>query len=319
MRTFLLLLGLVGLTPNLLAAPPDRATFIAETARQTTWTEAELTKLLDQAKVKQSILRAMRRPGEAKPWPEYRELFVTPSRVQGGQEFLRLHAAALREAARAYGVPREIITAIIGIETEYGKVTGNYRVLDALVTLGFHYPPRGEFFQQELAAFLQMVKEQGFDPLNAKGSYAGAMGIGQFIPSSYRKYAVDFDQDGQKSPWQTVDVIGSVGFYLQSHGWQAGQPILHPATASEDITEEVLEGLPKEPTESPAYFARLGIEPTQSLKKDTPVYLIHLEGEKTRQYWLGQRNFYVITRYNRSWKYAMAVVELARAIAQKKG
>jgi len=291
----------------------DQNTFITQMTQQG-WERTALVQLLGQAEVKNSIVKAMSRPGEAKPWPQYRQLFINQARIQNGVQFWQMHAAALRNAEQQYGVPAEIIVAIIGIETSYGKITGTFRVLDALFTLSFYYPPRAAFFQKELAEFLYLTEEQNLNPLAAKGSYAGAMGIGQFMPSSYRKYAVDFDHNGQANLWQVVDSIGSVAHYLQGHGWQPGQAIVISARAAAPLSDQILASLPDEPIQAVRDFAAYGIRPQQAISENLPVYLIHLEGDTAPLYWLGLKNFYVITRYNRSWKYAMAVYELAQAI-----
>ena len=220
----------------------------------------------------------------------------------------------LDKAEKAYGVPREIITAIIGVETRYGRNTGRYKVIDSLVTLAFHYPKRAGFFRSELEQFLLLTREQGLDPLEVTGSYAGAMGISQFISSSYRNYAVDFDIDGKTDIWNNPsDAIGSVANYFKMHGWKPGKQIAFRARAEGDQYLQELDGdlLPDKKVRD---LAEYGIYPVTPVNPDTMVKLLRFETREGDELWLGLQNFYVITRYNHSPLYAMAVFQLAMEI-----
>jgi len=276
-----------------------------------------LRALLAQAKVKHSILKAMDSPGEAKPWYEYREIFVTPTRIQGGVAFMQRHLPWLQNAEKAYGVPAEIITAIIGVETIYGKNTGSFRVLDALYTLAFFYPKRADFFRDELENFLLMTQQENMNPLTPTGSYAGAMGLGQFMPSSFLRHAVDFDGDGKRTLWEVVDSIGSVAHYLQQYGWQRGQPIVLATQVQADKAASLL-ALELKPQYSLAQLQQWGLRFAGHLPGKTPGSLLMLETELGEAYWLALDNFYVITRYNHSRRYAMAVTQLAAAIRHQR-
>ena len=207
-------------TTPLTAETGNVKSFIKEMVDEYQFDKHYLTQLFNQTKIRNSILKAIARPSEQKPWYQYRRIFITDKRIQGGVDFWHQYAEPLKKAQEHYGVPTEIIIAIIGVETIYGSYTGNYKVLDALTTLSFHYPQRADFFREELKAFLLLTREEHLDPLKLKGSYAGAIGIGQFMPSSYRTYAVDFNHDGQRNLWSDVtDVIGSVAHYLEQHDW----------------------------------------------------------------------------------------------------
>jgi membrane-bound lytic murein transglycosylase B len=267
---------------------------------------------------KESILEAIARPAEkTKPWHEYREIFVTESRTQQGLDFYRRHAETLQRAERQFGVPAEIITAIIGVETAYGRNKGSYRVIDALSTLAFDYEPRSKFFTGELREYLLMTREQGLPVNELKGSYAGAMGFGQFIPSSYRAYAVDFDDDGVADIINNpVDAIGSVANYFKSHRWRPGLPVTARARVVEGFRREWMnDGL--KPTRSLAVLATGGIYPSVQMAPDTLATAIAFELEDGEEYWLGWHNFYVITRYNHSAMYAMSVYQLSEAIGER--
>lgn len=275
-----------------------------------------LARTFAQARLKQNILKTMSRPGEAKPYYGYLGIFLTSRRIAQGAEFYREQRALLMRAEREYGVDAAVIAAIIGVETGYGRNSGSFRVLDALATLAFHYPKRAAFFSKELEQFLVLCREQGWVPTEPKGSYAGAMGIGQFIPSSYRKWAVDFDRDGHINLWQMADAIGSVAHYLQDHGWRRGGPVvtaLAVAPQGEQRDELLAEG--GKPTRAWRELQAMGAQLSTPLAATAQVALISLKGpDEQALYWLGFNNFYVITRYNRSWRYAMAVHGLATAI-----
>jgi membrane-bound lytic murein transglycosylase B len=277
---------------------------------------AELEAVFAAAERQESILEAIARPAEkTKPWHEYRKIFVTDKRENQGVAFYREHDAVLQRAARDFGVPPEMIVAIIGVETYYGRITGSYRVIDALSTLAFDYPKRSAFFTRELKNFLLLSREQGFDPTSLKGSYAGAMGYGQFMPSSYRSYAVDFDDDGVIDIWNNpVDAIGSVANYFREHGWRPGEPVVAAATVhGSPGTDLFNNGL--KPQLTVAEFAAAGIRPDVAFPGDALATAMAFEGEAGPEHWLGLHNFYVITRYNHSAMYAMSVYQLSQRIA----
>ena len=295
----------------------DMTQFIQNLQQQYALNPIYSQQVLGQAKVKKSILRAMSRQGESKPWHKYRKIFITKSRINGGVKFWKKYANTLAKAEQIYGIPAEIIVAIIGVETAYGNITGKYRVVDALYTLAFHYPKRADFFKKELGEFLLLAREENLPPLAINGSYAGAMGMGQFMPSSYRKYAVDFNNDGTKRLWQTIDTIGSVANYFKQHGWIQGQAVIHPITPSLDEIK-MLEALDNKPEKTLYQLQQLGINIPSTLPKHYRASLISLKQLKTTDHYLGFDNFYVITRYNHSHRYAMAVYQLAMAIKAKK-
>ncbi|MGD9603605.1 MAG: lytic murein transglycosylase B [Gammaproteobacteria bacterium] len=298
------------------AAPLDAAAidgFVTEMQQAHAFDPEALRRLFGRAHRLDSVLAAISRPAEYKPWHQYRPIFITESRISGGVEFWRRHAGALVDAARRSGVPEAIIVAIIGVETAYGKNAGSYPVLDALGTLAFHYPPRAPFFRSELSNFLLLAREEGVDPATLKGSYAGAMGIPQFMPSSFRAYAVDFDGNGRRDIWQTpADAIGSVANYLQRHGWENARPVAFRAIVPDGRAVPVSKSVELERTLT--QFAAAGIRPDGAAPGDAMAALLAYEGPRANEYWLGLKNFYVITRYNRSPKYALAVHQLAEEI-----
>jgi membrane-bound lytic murein transglycosylase B len=272
-----------------------------------------LTARMHRARFRGDILAAMSRPAEAKPWHRYRPIFVTDARARAGVGFWREHEALLTRAEREYGVPAEIIVAIIGVETRYGSYTGRHRVLDALTTLAFGYPRRAEFFRGQLEDFLLLEREEPVVGEEVTGSYAGAMGLPQFIPSSYRKYAVDFDGDGQRDLWGSkADVIGSVANYFRAHGWRRGEPVAVPARSGDADLQPLLDA-GMQPSLTARDLAAHGIQ-VSGLPADARVSLVRLELARGEEYWVGLNNFYVITRYNRSNLYAMAVYQLSRDI-----
>lgn len=269
---------------------------------------------LQQAERLESVLSAISRPAEkTKTWAEYRKIFLTKKRINQGKQFLKDNAALLEKAEQEFGVPKEIISAIIGVETFYGKRQGNYRVLDSLSTLAFDYPKR-PLFWRELKHFFVMSQEQQVDPSDVKGSYAGAMGYGQFIPSSYRRYAVDYDEDGLKDLWHNkADAIGSVANYFKRHGWKKGQAVTQRVHVKGNKYQEVVNDRLK-PKWNVGELKALGVIPTQEIPDDASATLVKLIGEKGAEFWLGNHNYYVITRYNHSRLYAMAVYQLSQAI-----
>ncbi len=281
----------------------------------------QLERQFAQVEYKQSIIDAMERPAEkVKEWGEYRKIFITERRISEGVDFWRSHAAVLARAEQQYGVNPALIVAIIGVETHYGRITGSYRVIDALSTLAFDYPKRSEFFTRELEQFLILTREQQRDPLTLTGSYAGAMGYGQFMPSSYRQYAVDFDGDGIVDIWENPDdAIGSVANYMLRHGWQPGQSVAVRARTSGAYNAALVNKL-LVPELTLAELRVQGFAPVmQGLPADTRAIPLKLVGDYGVEFWLGLPNFYAITRYNHSYRYAMAVTQLSEAIADRLG
>lgn len=280
-----------------------------------------LLQVFAQAQRKDSILEAIARPAEkTKPWYAYREIFLDQKREQQGVEFYNRHRATLARAEQEFGVPAEIIVAIIGVETYYGRVTGSYRVIDALSTLAFDYPPRSPFFTSELKHYLILARDQDMDPTALKGSYAGAMGYGQFMPSSYRGYAVDFDQDGKIDIWNNpVDAIGSVANYFKQHGWRTGEAVVAAADASANTPDAIFVKAKADlkPQRTVAQFAADGVVARQKLDPQAMATAMKFELEDGYEYWLGLHNFYVITQYNHSAMYAMSVYQLSQRIAAR--
>lgn len=293
---------------------PGASAFVQEISQRYGYPQEQLEEVFARAEVLPSVLEAISRPAEAKPWYEYRRIFLTPERVEGGVAFWRDQATALERASVRYGVPPEVIVAIIGVETRYGRNTGSFRVLEALATLAFGYPRRADFFRKELESFLVLTREEGIPPLDPKGSYAGAMGIPQFMPSSYRRYAVDLDADGRRDLWQNpTDAIGSVANYLRAHGWDRGAPVAVPATVTAPEAIQLLKAGLK-PSLTPARLAAEGVRVNGELAPEELTALIQLETQEGYEYWLGLQNFYAITRYNHSPLYAMAVYLLSQQI-----
>ncbi len=294
--------------------PEARAAFLAELQARHGIAAEEAAPLLDQARYQQSIIDAITRPAEAKPWKDYRPIFLTADRIAKGQAFLATHREALREIEANTGVAAPIIVAILGVETGYGANTGRYKVLDALYTLGFFYPKRAEFFRGELVQSFALAREEKLDLAAITGSYAGAMGWGQFIPSSYRAYAVDGDGDGVRDLWNSLpDVLASVANYFAVHKWQAGEPVAVRAVRAEDAQDFTPDSMEAKYT-LPELAAR-GYRPAEAIGHAVPSTLLRLEGTNGPEYWITFNNFYVISRYNRSPLYSMAVFQLAQAIA----
>ena len=307
-------------TPPLAAQRPllDRhqvQAFIDDMVAHHGFDRARLAALLSRARELPDIVTVMSRPYEAKPWYQYRPLFVNSARAEEGLAFWNANAGALARAHRVYGVPPQIIVAIIGVETRYGTQMGRYSVLDALTTLAFDYPPRARFFQTQLEDFLLLARAQNIDPLTVKGSYAGAMGQPQFLPSSFRRYAVDFDGDGRCDLWNdSTDAIGSVANYFKAHGWKTGQPVTSRARLVGHAYLPLLLDPALEPKLTLVQLKRDGVIPNRTLANDLHGALIALEGRYGMEYWVGLHNFYVITRYNHSALYAMAVYQLSQKI-----
>ncbi len=295
----------------------DVRQFIAEMVDKHGFVRKELRTLFSKARFQPAIIKAITPPIEprAKSWQAYRALFLTRERIQAGVEFRERQSEALARAAELYGVPEEIIVAIIGVETVYGRNTGSYRVIDALTTLAFDYRPRAEFFRGELENYLLYARDAGIDTLGLKGSYAGAIGIPQFMPGSYRRYAVDLDGDGKQDlSGSFADAIGSVANFLKSHGWETNQPVAFAAQVQGGNYRKLVDAGIK-PTYRYGDLAQFGVNAAGETRADAPCALIELEtpGE-ANEYLVGLTNFYVITRYNRSSMYAAAVLELAQAV-----
>ncbi|CAK0776302.1 Membrane-bound lytic murein transglycosylase B [Gammaproteobacteria bacterium] len=288
--------------------------FIVSMSKEHGFLISDLRTVFDQVSFRLEIIEAMSRPAEAKPWFEYREIFVTPDRIEEGVQFWKKNQAALVAAEAKYGVDPAILVAILGVETRYGSKTGTYRVIDALATLAFQYPKRASFFREQLEEYLLLARTEKIDPLSPKGSYAGAMGLPQFIPTSFRDFAVDLDGDGHRDIWNNPwDAVGSVGNYLLKHGWQSGAPI----AVAVDIGEVNPAPLLEAGTKPELHWNRLrslGFQTEVAVVGNPEVALLRLEGEDFPEYWLGFQNFYSITRYNHSSLYAMAVYQLAQEI-----
>jgi len=305
--------------PPAFATLPEVRAFIVDMHEQYGFDIAQLNADFSKIRSNETVLRAIRPaavPELQRSWQRYRERFVNARRIGHGLSFWEHNAAALARAQTVYGVAPEIVVAIIGVETEYGRNMGKFSVLEALATLAFNYPPRAPFFRAELEHYLLLARENRFPALALKGSYAGAIGIPQFMPSSLRNYAVDFDGDERIDlSRSTSDAIGSVARYLQLHGWQAGAPVAVPAFVAGDPTALITAGI--KPALSVAEFAQagVGVGGDATALGERPGALIDLVSpDQPTEYWVGFANFYAITRYNRSSFYAMAVFQLAEAL-----
>lgn len=299
---------------------PNAQQFIDKMVNKHGFDRQQLQEILSQAKRLDSVLRLMDNQApttSVKPpsgpngaWLRYRKKFITPDNVQNGVVFWNQYEDALNRAWQVYGVPPEIIVGIIGVETRWGRVMGKTRILDALATLSFNYPRRAEYFSGELETFLLMARDEQDDPLNLKGSFAGAMGYGQFMPSSYKQYAVDFSGDGHINLWDPVDAIGSVANYFKAHGWVKGDQVAVMANGQAP-------GLPNgfKTRYSISQLAAAGLTPQQPLGNHQQASLLRLDVGTGYQYWYGLPNFYTITRYNHSTHYVMAVWQLGQAVA----
>lgn len=299
---------------------PQATALISEMTQDYGFADEQLNAVFADAVRKQAILDAISRPAEkTRQWKDYRPIFVTDARISKGVSFWQEHAETLARAENEYGVPAQIIVAIIGVETSYGGNTGSWRVIDALSTLCFDYPPRATFFCQQLKEYLLLARQEQVDPLTVTGSYAGAMGLPQFMPSSFRAYAVDFDNDGHIDIWTNpTDAIGSVANYFKQHGWTEGGEVVSRATVQGDKVDQGLtEGI--EPQLTMGQLRELGWSSSSALPDDLKVTAFRFDGAEGEEYWLGLPNFYTITRYNRSPMYAMAVYQLSQALLQAKG
>ncbi|MDG2376977.1 MAG: lytic murein transglycosylase B [Woeseiaceae bacterium] len=294
----------------------DVKSFVDRMAEEHAYDRDKLLQVIGAAESKESILEAISRPAERTlNWAEYRNIFLTDERISAGTGFWKEHETDLKRISEESGVSIEILVGIIGVETYYGRITGNYRVLDALTTLAFDYPPRSKFFTRELEHFLLLVREEGMDATDATGSYAGAMGRPQFMPSSYRAYAVDSTNDGKRDIWTNwVDVIGSVANYFVRHGWTKDKQVVASATLGSQWQGETPDNT-LNPQETVTSLSHQGVIFSTELAGDEKSHLLTLEGEDSKEYWVGFPNFFVITRYNRSVMYALAVYQLGQEIA----
>jgi membrane-bound lytic murein transglycosylase B len=299
----------------------DVKRFIDELVDDHGFDRAYLNRLFSKAERLDNVLESIAKPAEKTlNWKQYRPIFVTEKRTSRGRDFIAEHRATLERAEKEYGVPLEIIAAIIGVETYYGRITGSYTVFDSLTTLGFDYPPRSKFFKSELKQFLLLSNEEHIDVEDMTGSYAGAMGMPQFISSSYRRYAVDFDGDGKRDLWNSIpDVIGSVANYFSEHGWKRGQGVVYPVKVTD--TSIVREKNALKPYDTVASFMKKGVvlsgmDGSEKIASDDEATLLKLYGNQGDEYWLGLKNFYVITRYNHSDMYALAVYQLSQKLKE---
>lgn len=297
-------------------ARKDVQAFIAQMVKKHGFKQAELVSLFSAVKIRPQVIRHVAKPLEKEPWHTYQMLFVNEWRIQHGVAYWNKHAAVLKKAEQEFGVPSGIIVATIGIETKYGQKIGDYRVIDSLTNLAFSDSPRAPFFRKELEEFLILTKEQQLDPLKIRGSYAGAIGQPQFMPSSYRHYAINFSKSGKTDLMHDeVDIIGSIANYYQKHGWNRNQPVVIQAVTVGDGYAYLTRNSPGSKAMSIAELNKYGLVPkTKVPKEDTKVKVIELQSRYNKEYWLGFHNFDVIKRYNSSDAYAMAVFQLSNYI-----
>ena len=295
----------------------DVQEFIDEMVEKHGFNRADLMVQFAKAERLDWVLEAIAKPAEkVLTWKDYRPIFVTSTRISKGNSFMKQHREALQRAEKEFGVPAEIITAIIGVETYYGDRSGRTPVFDSLVTLGFDYPPRAPFFLSELEQFLLLMREEDVDSEDVRGSYAGAMGMPQFISSSYRHYAIDFDGDGKRDLWgNATDAIGSVANYFKVHGWKTDGQVVVPARVNGQIEETRNKLKPHTPVSE---LTNNGVHPKVAVGNDEMATVITFKGDNGKEYWLGLDNFYVITRYNHSAMYAMAVYQLSQEFDTQK-
>jgi len=302
---------------------PALARLIDKLEREQGFDASYLDRVFSRVERQQWILDFVNKPkskrasGPTGAWTRYRAKFLTDSNIANGVSFWRRHESTLKRAHAKYGVPPEYVVAILGVETRYGGYMGKHRVIDALATLAFDYPRRSEFFTGELEAFLIMSRDEGFDPFGPRGSYAGAMGMGQFMPSSFHKWAVDFDGDGRRDLWNPVDAIGSVANYFADFGWRTGEPVAVRASVNGSAARAMETGY--DTSYSVDALRGQGIVPVSAPGRYGKVSLLELDAAGAYEYWLGLPNFYVITRYNHSTYYAMAVHQLAQAVRARHG
>jgi len=300
-----------------IAVRPEVAAFIQDVSARRHLETGELNKLFGQVVTQKKIADAMDRPAESKPWWEYRKILLTESNIQGGIEFWKRNRAALDEASSRYGVAPEMIVAIIGAESRYGEYLGNYRVIDALSTLAFDYPRRAEYFRRELEEYLLLCQEDSINPLQPHGSYAGAMGMPQFMPSSYRQYATDLDGDKRRNIWTNpADAIASVANYFAHSDWHKGEPVAFPVKINGEFHGQPDRSVKLET--SLDELRKQGVEINGPLPGSTKASLLVLEQQTGPEYWLALHNFQVITRYNHSHLYAMAAYQLGQEILARR-
>ncbi len=297
---------------------PEIVSFVNDVVARDPLKRKAVLALLAKAEPQPKIIELMTRPAEkVTPWWEYRDHFLTEERIAMGAQFWADHRQALEKVSAERGIPPQFLIAVIGVETRYGRTTGKFRVLDALATLAFDYPPRSEYFRSELEQFLLLAREDKLNPLTTTGSYAGAMGAPQFMPSTYRRYAIDADSDNKRDLWTDWDdIIASVANYLQDHGWQSGGPVLAEARLDPDPTFQINPGK-VDLNETVDTLNAHGVKIDLTLPGETPAVLISAEQQDGPAYRVGFKNFYVITRYNGSARYAMSVFDLAQAIVQR--
>jgi membrane-bound lytic murein transglycosylase B len=306
-RLFLNLCLILTSSAAMAADLPGIPEFINEMVAKHQFKRDELVKVFGEAQHRQDVIDAMNMPSTMKPWLDYRAAFINPKRIDGGIKFWQKYAETLERAEKVYGVPQEIIISIIGVETLYGRNAGNYRTLDALTTLTFDYPRRVEFFRGELEQYLLLAREQSFDLLNIRASYAGALGIPQFMPSSYRKNAVDFNGDGRIDLMNGAeDAIGSVANYLRQYGWKPGELVAVRANVGEGNRPNDVNA-----ARSLNAWSALGVTPQENAGNSLYAYLLDFTLPEGKEFWFGFNNFAVITTYNNSTYYAMSVFQLA--------
>lgn len=320
--TLICLLSIVAINANAFtpvevnyAQRADVKQFINEMVEEHGFDRVYLEKRFASAKRLDNVLESIAKPAEKElTWKQYRPIFVTEKRSKKGKIFIEKNKAILQRAEKEFGVPLEIIAAIIGVETYYGNHTGKYTIFDSLTTLGFDYPKRSKFFRNELKQFLLLSKEEDISIDKMTGSYAGAMGMPQFISSSYRRYAVDFDGDGKRDLWNSIpDVIGSVANYFKVHGWKQDKAVTYPVEVKN--TSIVKEKNALKPYATVDELQKQGVTLNgQKLDNSQNATLLKFQGKKGDEYWIGLDNFYVITRYNHSAMYAMAVYQLSEKL-----
>lgn len=316
-------LALLAISPLAAAQPhPGSDAFIERAVADYGLDPEQVAVLLESGVYQQRIADLMAKPAEGKPWFDYRPIFITDQRLEEGLDFWAANEKLIEAAAETYGVDPQIIVSIIGIETYYGRITGDFRVLDALTTLAFHYPSdrtrdRSDFFSKELLEYMVLGDEEQLPIEEITGSYAGAMGMGQFMPSSYRAYAVDGDGDGQRDLWRsTADVVGSVANYLAVHGWEPAGPVVRPATLAPDADVALLESKNFKPHMTIQAMHEAGFRGAADLEPEREGALVALETDDGEAVWMTFKNFYVITRYNRSPMYAMVVYQLGEMLRE---
>ena len=297
---------------------PEIVAFVNDVAQRDQLPKKQVLALLRKGEPQPKIIEAMSRPAEkVTPWWEYHDRFLTDDRIGDGAQFYKDHRASVERIATARGIPPEYLIAIMGVETKYGKFVGRYRVLDALMTLAFDYPPRSDYFRGELEQFLLLVAEEHLDPLTVTGSYAGAMGVPQFMPTSYRKFALDGNGDNKRDLWNDWDdILASIANYFVEHGWESGGPVL-AETRLDPEPKFQIDTRNLELNETVDSLNAQGVAVLGGQTGTTPAVLISAEQQDGPAYRVGFKNFYVITRYNRSARYAMAVHDLADAIARR--